>query len=200
MDPEGAFSYDHLMDMRRRIEETPAMSYGKLCRWLAWMQAALYHSGIVDLEYLKNLSRGFADVSGPPVVAIAGSVRFMQRMESVRDDLAGRDVIAELPLPEETDPSDPLGQRQRLAARFMKIVARESTSALLLANFDCDGTPSYVGPSAFSEAAVAFSQDKPVYLFAGLPGGMFLEELRTFGAIPLEGDLSRLVADIARAA
>lgn len=61
MAAEGAFSYDHIMDMKRRIDENADMSYGKLCRWLAWMQAAMYAAGLATLEDLKNLSRSFAD-------------------------------------------------------------------------------------------------------------------------------------------
>ena len=61
MAPEGAFSYDHIMDMKRRIDETPDMSIGKLNRWLAWMQAAMYAAGLASLDDLKNLSRAHAD-------------------------------------------------------------------------------------------------------------------------------------------
>lgn len=61
MAAEGAFSYDHIMDMKRRIDENPDMSYGKLCRWLAWIQAAMYAAELATLDDLKKLSRSFSD-------------------------------------------------------------------------------------------------------------------------------------------
>jgi hypothetical protein len=190
----GAFSYDHLIDMKRRIDESD-MSYGKLCRWLAWMQAALYHSDLVDLEGLKNLSRGFADPTGPRAVAIAGSIGFGHLMEEIATDLAAHGIPSHLPAFDTDEPNDAerhLAWRRGLSNRFMDILGHEHTAALLIANFDRGGVVNYVGPSAFSEAAVAFSHRKPVYLVADLPASQFREELITFGAIPLRGDLSAL--------
>lgn len=201
MDAEGAFSYDHLMDMKRRIDAAvPAMSYGKLCRWLAWMQAALYHSGLASLDDLKNLSRGFvADEApaGPPTVAVAGSIRFASRMEVVREALALRGIACEIPQPSYDELGDPAGWRGRLARRFMDIIAAGPVRALLLANFDQNDVKGYVGPSAFAEAAVAFSRGKPIYLLGDLPQGAFADELASFGAVPLKWDLAPLLDRVA---
>lgn len=152
------------------------------------------------IDAAKGPDGGRDGIRCAPVVAIAGSIRFLPGMKLIRDALVGHGIIAELPLAVEPDRLDPIGQRRQLASRFMDILARKSTSALLLANYDCDGVAGYVGASAFAEAAVAFSRGKPIYLFSRLPEGHFFDELKTFGAIPLEGDLSRLVANLASAA
>lgn len=54
--PEGAGATGraHLASMLDRVEADPAMSHGKLCRWLGWIQCALTASGAVDLDAMKQ--------------------------------------------------------------------------------------------------------------------------------------------------
>jgi hypothetical protein len=57
--------FDHLIDMYNEADlkdlsfhEEP-LSYGKLCRWLGWMQAAVHSQsqGEITLEMLKEINR-----------------------------------------------------------------------------------------------------------------------------------------------
>ena len=189
------FRLDHLRSLKRRIDDNASFSETKLCRRLAWMQAALYASGIASLD---DLSRDFACQmsSGRPKVALAGSIQFLRKMSLLRNELAAHGLDSELPLSVPLDTIDPVGQRARLAKRFMDIVGRADLAALLIVNSERDGMRHYVGASTFSEAAVAFSKSKPIYLLEDLPQGLFREELMSFGAIPLNGDLSSLVASV----
>lgn len=53
--------YSHLEQMLEKME-TGEMSYGKMCRWLGWMQASVY--GMcegVTLDDLKEINRRHAD-------------------------------------------------------------------------------------------------------------------------------------------
>lgn len=54
-------SLAHLEEMERQVNQDPSMSYGKLCRWLGWMQAAVVASGVAVLEDMKDINRGRAD-------------------------------------------------------------------------------------------------------------------------------------------
>lgn len=53
--------YSHLEQMLEKMESGD-MSYGKMCRWLGWMQASVYamcHE--VTLDDLKEINRRHAD-------------------------------------------------------------------------------------------------------------------------------------------
>lgn len=53
--------YHHLEQMLEKME-SGEMSYGKMCRWLGWMQASVY--GMCDrvtLDDLKEINRRHAD-------------------------------------------------------------------------------------------------------------------------------------------
>jgi hypothetical protein len=54
-------SYEHLEQMLAQME-TLEQSYGKMCRWLGWMQASVYSmcEG-VTLDDLKEINRRHAD-------------------------------------------------------------------------------------------------------------------------------------------
>lgn len=54
---------DHLRSMCAAMT-SGGMSYGKLCRWLGWMQAAACAAGRVTLEECKDINRQFADPAG----------------------------------------------------------------------------------------------------------------------------------------
>lgn len=55
MPVEGALSHAHLADMLARARAKD-MSYGKLCRWLGWMQCAVAASGCATLEDMKQIN------------------------------------------------------------------------------------------------------------------------------------------------
>ena len=58
----GSLGYDHIAGMLIRIQEAnPPFSYGKLCRWLGWAQAAVVASGCASLEDMKAINQLNAD-------------------------------------------------------------------------------------------------------------------------------------------
>lgn len=58
---DGPLGYSHLVEMHNRIENDPDMSYGKLCRWLGWMQAAIVSWGQWTLDDMNNINKDYAD-------------------------------------------------------------------------------------------------------------------------------------------
>lgn len=58
MPQDGPLSYAHLTDMYDRATGQH-MSYGKLCRWIGWMQCAVVASGSAALEQMKQINASF---------------------------------------------------------------------------------------------------------------------------------------------
>ena len=52
--------------------------------------------------------------------------------------------------------------------------------------------PNYIGASTFLEMYEAFMQGKKIFIYRSLPDSMLLDEIRGFGPVVLEGDLSRI--------
>jgi hypothetical protein len=58
MGEAGPVGYTHCQDMlKQMIEHQDDWSYGKLCRWLGWIQCCLVGSGCCDLQKVKDISR-----------------------------------------------------------------------------------------------------------------------------------------------
>lgn len=62
---EGPTGRDHLASMLDRVDADTAMSHGKLCRWLGWIQCALTVHGVADLEAMKQHNLKAAHPAGP---------------------------------------------------------------------------------------------------------------------------------------
>jgi hypothetical protein len=77
---------------------------------------------------------------------------------------------------------------------YLQEVRKKSTYAILAVNLEKHGTQDYVGPNTFAEIAVAFSESKRIYLWHGMPD-VYRDELSSWGAVSLDGDLDRLVKD-----
>lgn len=52
----GELSLEHCRQMLSTMMVTP-FSYGKLCRWLGWMQAACVANGYATLEEMKQINK-----------------------------------------------------------------------------------------------------------------------------------------------
>lgn len=84
-------------------------------------------------------------------------------------------------------------RHKRLVSKLhMDCIRDDRTKALLVANLDRHDTDNYIGPNTFAEIAVAFADDRPVYLLQDMPA-MYEDELRAWGVQCLHGDVGRLV-------
>lgn len=58
--PDPTLSWSHMVAMANKMS-TEQMSYGKLCRWLGWMQACVVAANInVTLSDMKEINRRHA--------------------------------------------------------------------------------------------------------------------------------------------
>jgi len=123
-------------------------------------------------------------------VVLCGSMAFHEDMSRIAATLAGHGI--ECAKPEALDPEAetgeaPLGReyKRKVSRIHMDKVMAPSTAAILVANFDKHGIPGYVGPNTFAEIAVAFSQNKPIFLLNGLPD-IYADELSAWEAVDLK--------------
>lgn len=70
----------------------------------------------------------------------------------------------------------------------------ENGDVVLVVNEEKHGMPNYIGGNVLIEMALAFHQNKPIYVLNDIPTeSPFLEEIIAMGPIPLRGDLSNLL-------
>lgn len=120
-------------------------------------------------------------------------------MCSCREKLMGMGVTAIAPALETVELLD---QTAASAERIKYVFSRKHlrkirdsrTLAVLVFNRDNHGIPNYIGPNTFAEIAVAFAHYKRIYLFQGY-ADMYVDELRAWGAVPLQADLRRIADD-----
>jgi hypothetical protein len=68
----------------------------------------------------------------------------------------------------------------------------KDSDAVLIANFDKNGIKNYIGGNSFLEAAFAHVLNKKLYFLNDIPEMTYIDELRVFRPIILNGDLSRI--------
>ncbi|MGA8349008.1 MAG: hypothetical protein WB773_14575 [Isosphaeraceae bacterium] len=132
-------------------------------------------------------------------IVLCGSMSMHARMLEEKQYLeeAGVTVI----LPPAEDPVMPgLGEeeyqavkRKAALAHFRKVMDPK-TFAVLAVNADKHGVRDYLDPNTFAEVAVAFALGKRIYLLQNVPRNLE-DELRAWGAVPLRGQLDRLIDD-----
>jgi hypothetical protein len=122
-------------------------------------------------------------------------------MHQLADELHRLGIVAVVPTPDD-DISPELSRRQidsRKAAasrRYMQLIQNRSTAAVLVVNPDRYDQLDYIGPNTFGEIAVAFASGRAIYIYQGMPQ-MYEEELRAWGSIELNGDITSLVHALA---
>lgn len=74
----------------------------------------------------------------------------------------------------------------------MRRIRRRRTAAVLVVNVRRSGVQHYVGPNAFAEIGVAFSDGRKVFLLHGMPES-YADELRAWGVTCLNGQIQPLL-------
>jgi hypothetical protein len=132
-------------------------------------------------------------------IVISGSMSMHARMHAEQQDLQLSGVPAVLP-PADDHIMAGLGEeeyqaaKRRAALAHFRKVMDPRTFGVLAVNGDKHGIRDYIGPNTFAELAIAFVQGKRIYLLQDVPVNL-ADELRAWGAIPLRGDLGRLIRD-----
>lgn len=72
---DDSLTLQHLEEMLVKMN-AGGMSYGKMCRWLGWMQAAVVASGVATLEDMKRLNEAWSkDPEPDPVEQVRAAMK-----------------------------------------------------------------------------------------------------------------------------
>jgi hypothetical protein len=79
---------------------------------------------------------------------------------------------------------------QRIHEHFNKVVWSD---AVLIANYDKNNIPNYIGPNTLMEMGLAFHLGKKIYLLNEVPETAWKEEVLGMRPLVLNGDLSQII-------
>ena len=79
---------------------------------------------------------------------------------------------------------------QRIRDHFDKVAWSE---AVLVADYDKNNLPNYIGPNTLMEMGLAFHLGKKIYLLQPIPNLQWKEEIVGLGPIVISGDLGLIV-------
>ena len=135
-------------------------------------------------------------------VVICGSMTFYGAMLEIRDELDKSGVRTMIPAPENhlinTQNNDQFEEfKRKVSFSHMRRVRHRQTFGILVVNLDKHSVCNYVGPNTFVEIGMAAAFGKKIYLLGGYPLSC-IDELRSWGAVALDGDLETLIADYQR--
>lgn len=126
-------------------------------------------------------------------------MRAYDAMRDVYRYLTAHGVDAVLPdvdnLPLRASADEANAVKRAASKKHFDYIRDDATYAVLVVNVDKDGELDYIGPNAFAEIAVAFANDRRIYLWQGSPR-RYSEELRAWGACELHGKISALEEDL----
>ena len=137
-------------------------------------------------------------------VVICGSMTFYHQMRRLQTVLAKNDITALIPEDDESSYEKLLNIKCKssidlykgMASRIhIKKIWRVTTRAILVVNSCKRNIDNYIGANSLAEIALAFAINKKIFLLYGSPT-IYSDELSAWGAIPLMGDLSKLVSYI----
>ncbi len=138
-------------------------------------------------------------------ITICGSTAFIKEMKEVKEKLLelGHEVL--MPLSAETGEDkeywDGLSQNnlekfatikgERMIGHFNKV---KSSDAILVLNYDKTGKKNYIGGNTFLEMAIAFDNNKKIFLLNEVPtDSAYFEELVSMKLTVVNGDLKKIV-------
>jgi hypothetical protein len=130
-------------------------------------------------------------------IVISGSMAFASQMREIKEQLDLLNVRAVVPDDvdgdlKHYDSQSYLAFKKAVSVSHINKIKDPRTYAVLVANFDKNGTYGYIGANSFAEISVAFSSRKKIFLFSEVPP-QYADELTAWGAVALNGDLARLV-------
>jgi len=142
-------------------------------------------------------------------ITLCGSIAFINEMDRLRVQLEGLGHEVKMPptmVPGETGELIPAGDyynhkksvpgdgenwiwkhhSERIAAHFRKVEWAES---IIVANYDKNGIPGYIGPNTLMEMGLAFHFNKKIFLINPIPEISYKEEILGMKPIILDNNL-----------
>jgi len=120
-------------------------------------------------------------------ITIVGSIKFYEKYKEIKKELEekGHEVI--LPLPYES--YDQEITKKDTMNEFNDNL--EKSDIILVANFDKEGQPNYIGVNSLMEMGIAFNKHKKIFILNDIPENC-KEELEAIEVIALNGNLEDL--------
>ncbi len=127
-------------------------------------------------------------------IVICGSMSFYGDMLDIQNSFKGNGIPSIVPEAEDQytaglSEDDFAAFKRRVSFQYLKKIRALETVAILAVNRDKHGIPDYIGPNTFAEIAIAFAQQKKLFLLQGVPND-YVDELQAWGIISLDGSLS----------
>lgn len=121
-------------------------------------------------------------------IVICGSMSFYGEMLHIHKIFKNKGIHSIVPEPEDQYNKDLEKNfwdfKRRVSFQYLRKIRSPSTIAILAVNKDKHGIHDYIGPNTFAEIAVAFAQQKKIFLLQGIPKE-YIEELSAWRVIPL---------------
>ena len=134
-------------------------------------------------------------------IIICGSMSFSPEMMDIKKHLEEMGHEAVLPHNTEKYVTQELSAESSQESTANKIAGNliqkyyweiQEADAVIIANYDKNGIPNYVGGNSFLEAGYAHALDKKLYFINDIPEMPYSDELRALQPLILLGDLSQI--------
>ncbi len=133
-------------------------------------------------------------------IFICSSKYIYDKIPPIKEELEGAGHLITLPNsyeePMKEEEMKKVGERDHVEWKAAMIRTHrgkiEDNDAILVLNFEKNDIKNYIGGATFLEIYEAFMQNKKIFLYNPIPEGILADELRGFGPIILNGDLSQI--------
>lgn len=134
-------------------------------------------------------------------IFIICSKAFYETIPDIRRILVGNGHVVTLPNsyhePGAEEEYRNIGQKEHSewkAKKFAESLRNiENNDAVLVLNFEKNGTPNYIGGATFIEMYDAFRLGKKIYLYNDIPTGILSDEINGFHPLLIDGQLDKIL-------
>lgn len=138
-------------------------------------------------------------------IAICGSLNFTYEIQSLAEDLRQRGFTVRIPLTSERIlrgevTLEQIKQEKNDGSIANRVIGYDAIRAyweviqscdvILVANYEKNGVPNYIGGNSFLEMGFAHISNKKIFLLNDIPTMLYTDEIREMQPIVLNGDLS----------
>ena len=117
-------------------------------------------------------------------IRIIGSMKFHDKYQEIKDRLKGKHEVI-IPLADEEYSNEDNPKRKSMEDFNNDL---ENSDAILVANYDKDDKPNYIGVNLIMEVGMAFNREKKIFILNKTPENC-KEEFEAIGVITLNGNL-----------
>lgn len=121
-------------------------------------------------------------------IRIIGSMKFHNKYEEIKEKLENKNHEVILPLTDGFYSNEDNPKRKSMEVFNENL---EESDAILMANFDKEDNPNYIGVNSLMEIGMAFNKSKKIFILNDIPEDC-KEELEAIEVIVLQGNLEEI--------